>query len=63
MSSSTVSAEIKVEFYDAAGALLVSEVQIIEDLAPGGSRRFEIFTYDPKYMDVKSYKISVRTVS
>jgi Tfp pilus assembly protein PilP len=60
ISSSTVSGEIKVDFYDGAGVLVNMETSEVKDLAPGASRGFVIRTGSDT---IKSYIITVGTVS
>ena len=61
ISSSTLSyAEVRVKFYDAAGTLLDTSIDNINDLSAGETWSFEVMTVDED-QKVASYKIGVGT--
>jgi len=60
VSSSTLSyAEVKVKFYDAAGTLLGTSLDNINDLGAGETWSFEVMYLDIDIQKVASYKIGV----
>ena len=62
ISSSNLSyAEVKVKFYDAAGALIDTSLDNINDLGPGEIWNFEVMYLGMDTENVKSYKIGVGT--
>jgi hypothetical protein len=54
---SNVSAEIKVNYYNAAGILIGTEADIVRHLEPGKTGAFEVVNSGPQRADVKYYKI------
>jgi hypothetical protein len=56
-SDSNVSAEIKAEYYDAAGTLIGSEADTVRRLEPGKTGAFEVVYSGQQRADVKYYKI------
>ncbi len=54
---SNVSAEIKAEYYDAAGTLIGTEVDIVRRLEPGKTGAFEVVYSGERRWDIKSYRI------
>jgi len=63
VSSSNLSyAEIKVKFYDAAGNLIDTSLDNINDLGPGETWKFEVMYLGMDTENVKSYKIGVGSV-
>ena len=56
-SDSNVSAEIKTEYYGAAGTLIGTEVDIVRRLEPGKTGAFEVVYSGQQRADVKYYKI------
>ena len=65
ISSDTVSAEIKVEFYDESDNMLGTSAEIIKDLAPGETRLFDVWAERlPNMYEIETHKIaSLTTVS
>ena len=60
VSSSNLSyAEVRVKFYDAAGALIATSLDNINDLGPGESWNFEVMYPGMDTENVASYKIGV----
>jgi len=60
VSSSNLSyAEVRVKFYDAAGTLLDTSLDNINDLGPAGTWSFEVIYFGSNPENVKSYKIGV----
>ena len=57
-SDSKVSAEIKAEYYDAAGTLIATEVDVVRRLEPGKTGAFEVVYSGPQRPDVQYYKIA-----
>jgi len=51
--------EIKVEFYDADGALLETAGQVLEEMTPNATREFEVEYTGSDPQNVASYKIAV----
>jgi hypothetical protein len=59
LSSEVVSAQINIEFFDEAGALMGPASEVIQKLAAGETRLFEIWGERvPNQYDIDSYKIS-----
>ena len=58
-SDSRVSAEVKAEFYDAAGTLIGTEVDIVRKLEPGKTGAFEVVYSGQQRADIKYYKIAI----
>ena len=56
-SDSGVSAEVKAEYYDAAGTPIGTEVDVVRLLEPGKTGAFEIVYSGPQRADAKYYKI------
>ena len=56
-SDANVSAEIKAEYYDAAGTLIGTEVDIVRHLEPGKTGAFEVVYSGQQRPDIKYYKI------
>ena len=56
-SDASLSAEVRVEFYGADGALIGTEVDIVRRLAPGKTGTFEVVYSGDRRWDVKYYKI------
>ena len=54
---SSITAEIKAEYYDASGMLMGTEAETIKLLAPGKTGAFEIVYSGERRWDVKSYRI------
>ena len=53
-----LSAQIRVSYYDAAGTLIDTEVDMVKHLEPGKTGAFEAVYSGPKRGDVKYYKIA-----
>ncbi len=63
VSSSNLSyAEVRVKFYDAAGNLIDTSLDNINDLAAGETWSFEVMYFGMDTENVKSYKIGVGSV-
>jgi len=58
-SDSDLSAEIKADYYDAAGTLIGTEVDTVRRLDPGKTGAFEVVYSGPKRAYVKYYKLKV----
>ena len=56
-SNSKVSAEVKAEYYNAAGTLIGTEVDVVRHLEPGKTGAFEVVYSGQQRADVKYYKI------
>jgi hypothetical protein len=56
-SDSGVSVEIKAEYYDAAGTLIGTEVDIVRRLEPGKTAAFQVVYSGERRWDIKHYKI------
>jgi hypothetical protein len=54
---STVTAEIKAEYYDENGVLIGTEIEIVRILSPGRTAAFEVVYSGDQRWDVVSYKI------
>jgi hypothetical protein len=62
-SDSSVNAEIKAEYYDAAGTLIGNEADIVRRLGPGKTGAFEVVYSGERRWDIKHYKIVSLTSS
>ena len=56
-SNSSVTVEIKAEYYDETRALIGTEVEIVRIMAPGKTAAFEVVYSGDRRWEVKSYKI------
>jgi hypothetical protein len=56
-SDSDLSAEVKAEYYDAAGTLIGTEVDILRHLEPGKTGAFEVVYSGLGRADIKYYRI------
>ena len=56
-SDADVSAEIKAEYYDAAGTLIGTEVDVVRHLEQGKTGAFEVVYSGQQRADIKYYKI------
>ena len=56
-SDSSVTAEIKAEYYDETGVLIGTETEIVRILTPGKTAAFEVVYSGDRRWDIKNYKI------
>ncbi len=56
-SDSRLSAEVKAEYYDAAGKFIGTEADVVRRLEPGKTGAFEVVYSGQQRADIKYYKI------
>jgi hypothetical protein len=56
-SDSSVTVEIKAEYYDEAGVLVGTESEVVRIMAPGKTAAFEVVYSGDRRWDVKTYRI------